>query len=461
MAFRLYNVSIKDSIIQLIDEYRGLDNSNFYTLLVGNNGTGKSTLLSTIARNYKEAFKNGKDLFFENDYVHLPNKVLALTNSISDKFPIDDSFSNRYKCSNIKYSQLKYVYLGARNYSNSFSSRTLITKSLDIVLENYTMNSASKIYQHIFDYLDYEPILQIKYRLHRLMLNNKDRESICKIIEERLLLQNSYNNRYINNEFVNYVKSNFHKILDFLENKTQLNDSLIINFSKENIKRIISDETIYYKQKEIYLVIDILRKLRIITGYEIYVYKKNGQNFNLNDASSGESCILSMFLGLIPLIENNSLVLIDEPEISLHPLWQTKYMELLTEIFSYYTGCHIIIATHSHFLVTNLPILTSSVVVLSMNKEKINGKLLEKATSGWSAEDILFNVFKVPSSRNFYLVQRVSRILELISSMKSDTEECKTLIDEILPFYNILKDDDPLKDILLLIRKSVSYDKEN
>ena len=42
-----------------------------------------------------------------------------------------------------------------------------------------------------------------------------------------------------------------------------------------------------------------------------------------------------------------------------------------------------------------------------MNKEKINGKLLEKATSGWSAEDILFNVFKVPSSRNFYLVQRV------------------------------------------------------
>ena len=145
------------------------------------------------------------------------------------------------------------------------------------------------------------------------------------------------------------------------------------------------------------------------------MYKKNGQSFNLNDASSGESCILSMFLGLIPLVENNSLILIDEPEISLHPLWQTKYIELLSEIFSYYTGCHIIIATHSHFLVTNLPLLTSSVVVLSMNKDKITGQLLENSTSGWSAEDILLNVFKVPSSRNYYLAQKVSRILELIS----------------------------------------------
>ena len=34
-------------------------------------------------------------------------------------------------------------------------------------------------------------------------------------------------------------------------------------------------------------------------------------------------------------------------------------------------------------------------------------------------------------------------------------------INEILPFYDILKDDDPLKDILLLIRKITNNDKKN
>src|SRR5690606_29722985 len=100
----------------------------------------------------------------------------------------------------------------------------------------------------------------------------------------------------------------------------------------------------------------------------------------------------------------NSIILIDEPEISLHPNWQIQYMNLLQSAFADYTDCHFIISSHSHFLVTDLVPDKSTIVSFSINEYGVViNESLTFETHGWSTENILYRVFGVSSVRNHYL----------------------------------------------------------
>ncbi|CDG88782.1 hypothetical protein XBFFL1_240001 [Xenorhabdus bovienii str. feltiae Florida] len=59
-------------------------------------------------------------------------------------------------------------------------------------------------------------------------------------------------------------------------------------------------------------------------------------------------------LGISSVIKDNSLILIDEPEVCLHPEWQEKYIKLLIDIFKINKKCHFIITTHSPQIIANL-----------------------------------------------------------------------------------------------------------
>ncbi|MXV21053.1 AAA family ATPase [Deinococcus xianganensis] len=73
---------------------------------------------------------------------------------------------------------------------------------------------------------------------------------------------------------------------------------------------------------------------------------------NADNLSSGQ---LSFFIGLMILsisLEDNCVILIDEPEISLHPEWQKKFIEILYKIADYHKNCYFFIATHSPIIVS-------------------------------------------------------------------------------------------------------------
>ena len=67
---------------------------------------------------------------------------------------------------------------------------------------------------------------------------------------------------------------------------------------------------------------------------------------DLSDLSSGEQNVIVMLYYLVFEYKKNKLLLIDEPEISLHVAWQYQYIEELEEILELNDG-QAIIATHS------------------------------------------------------------------------------------------------------------------
>lgn len=57
-----------------------------------------------------------------------------------------------------------------------------------------------------------------------------------------------------------------------------------------------------------------------------------GEEFDINDLSSGEKQLFLRTLSIKMLEPKNSIILIDEPELSLHPKWQQRIVEVYKKI---------------------------------------------------------------------------------------------------------------------------------
>ncbi|MDE1208363.1 ATP-binding protein [Tenacibaculum larymnensis] len=461
-GFRLYSLGLENKSI-ITDKVRLINDSdssydNYFSLIIGNNGTGKSRILSEIARffNKLKQEENQSNLFRDSRFVYnsIPSKIIAVTNSISDKFPIDQSFRpSRHSILEFYHRDFKYNYLGTRNKVNSFSNKALMNRALEIVFESYSEFDVSRNFRHIFDYLHYEPIIKLNYRLNTSYFekrNDISPETLIRFIKER----NSNKFNYRSENIIDIVKARANDLCDFLLDKLyyhQKENELTINFSEKNIGRIYRDNSLYSENVYEYDLINILRRIGLIRTFEIQVFKKGGKPFNFRDASSGEANILSTLLSLIPLLKDNSLILIDEPEISLHPLWQSKYIDLLNKILKNVKGCHIIIASHSPFLATDLNPNNSCVITLKDRRGHIESKIISKSTYGWSSEDILKNVFEMPSTRNFDLYDSVSKALFLLANENRSNNELKKIQQRLKEFYPSILENDPIKSVIKAI----------
>ena len=76
----------------------------------------------------------------------------------------------------------------------------------------------------------------------------------------------------------------------------------------------------------------------------------DGQTLELDALSSGEQHELVLLYDLLFRVKPNTLVLIDEPELSLHVNWQKSFLPDLLKIVEA-TGYDVILATHSPFIV--------------------------------------------------------------------------------------------------------------
>ncbi|MCP4137750.1 MAG: ATP-binding protein [bacterium] len=96
----------------------------------------------------------------------------------------------------------------------------------------------------------------------------------------------------------------------------------------------------------------------------------SGKEFNITGLSSGEKQLFFRIMALKMVEANNSIILVDEPEISLHPSWQQKILKVYETVGK---NNQIIVGTHSPH------------VVSAAKKESV--RLLKKADGGISVLD--------------------------------------------------------------------------
>lgn len=82
-------------------------------------------------------------------------------------------------------------------------------------------------------------------------------------------------------------------------------------------------------------------------------FVRKGRIISLGNMSSGEKMLLLRTITILNSIRQNSIVIIEEPELHLDPVWSRQLTTLFNTILSEY-NTHIIIATHNYSIINSV-----------------------------------------------------------------------------------------------------------
>ena len=133
--------------------------------------------------------------------------------------------------------------------------------------------------------------------------------------------------------------------------------------------------------KVIDIISNIINGQFIVDDFKGVIYEKNGKEIDIDNVAQG----IKGF-GLIQLLLKNkqlnprTLLIIDEPEIHLHPTWQILYAEILT-ILSKKLDIPILLTSHSPYFIEALKAYTEK---YNFN-DKTNFYISKKSKDGLSS----------------------------------------------------------------------------
>lgn len=233
------------------------------------------------------------------------------------------------------------------------------------------------------------------------------------------------------------AKGELRKFLDVL--KAYNEDSFVYNAITQtltlsyNLDAWIRIREFYGTEKRLYCLIHLLNSSGFLAGIQTFFNKsdKTISNFHL---SEGEQQLITL-LGLREiLLEQNSLILLDEPDTFLHPVWQHTFVGDLIENMDYPKGGeflpfhnepNIFITTHSLNLLNNADRQFSKVSIIRDGKEiKIPVKFYGKKIS-----HINYNLMNV-SERPLAIQNKINNLFEFLEI--ENLNESQKLYDELM-----------------------------
>ncbi|MCV7799532.1 AAA family ATPase [Escherichia coli] len=360
------------------------ESTSLVNIITGNNGSGKSSILAEIS---KQEYVTGKN-------------VICLSNTSTNKFP--------------KIKSHRFHILNQ-------SSNTL-TKALKKVVVSNSHNKIGSSHAHIFPrvlaYLDFNEQLTFKFTIFPY-------ESFIRKFQSEM-----YNNELIG--------SDIDEITNHLRNLIEINDDtasstdhgvkgshilyLEYAFTYESEKRI---NTIHNRLIELMLKHErILKKNHLIHDIEITLSRVHSI-IPSSHLSSGEACYMATLAFILTYISDNSVIIIDEPENSLHPRWQKKYTSNLLDLL-YYFDIRIILATHSPMIVIGAVEDHSG---LSVFKSE-NSTLSPLEGNETNIDEVMVDVFGVLTSRSRYFSYKINEILNEYNNKKIDINSARDKLNK-------------------------------
>lgn len=368
--FRLFSSSSD----YIIDNFNIPDSNNEgsgLTVLVGENGCGKTTILDAISScilEYKAETFNISDM--ENPKAKTEIKIF------SDKeFNVLGTFPNTdFKAQGFWFKG------GLRNRgSKSYLSSQVVYDQLFIKVDpNKPKDNSPDLRLSVNN-----PFSGKRFNDTDILYLDKNR-----LFQTRSGTYNSTRFDRIMNDFsFQYTKNS--------DNIEDLNFDLIEKIKRGKIENKFLESAIteFEKISNYKVQLDFLDNYNPFKNANFIIKKDNNQQISLSSLGSGYEMLFSLIYSYYMSIQNekNLIILIDEPELHLHPSIQKKFVDFLLDISK---TTQIIITTHSSLLIKQLS-YNNLIKTLIINKDKPFSLIGDRKLSYVSSNETNFLAFNL------------------------------------------------------------------
>ena len=453
------------------------------TLLMGANGTCKSRVLSSLVNllrqaeeriNPKERLRGG--MFFRphpserdleclsaaivrdgipvylfkqgsrSSMTNLPSRVLAIANLVKDRFTFVE-----WEREKVPF----YFYLGVRQASNLTTTgamdRLVSDAFLNIIADAGKYATFTKWVEKLFP----DCKLGLAFARFSSTQNNRFLANPEEWVERQAgsMRPPEVVQRLL--EQLEGRKSALRRVLGLIEEFSEKVERVDLSGSKRSPTRVLQFDRLPTQAREnlgeFRHALSLASSLRLLSRPSLIL--NSGHWLDFMHLSSGEQNLLATGARLIGFAEPGSLIVIDEPEVSLNVAWQQRYIELISDALKHAAGCHVIIASHSPYLVADLHAENATVVVVERRGGKLRFKSHAGQFWGWGSEAILYEVLGLPSASNYHFSRELAAVLKLIQDGSTDVQPFQEFLKKCEQF-DLSADAEPLR---LLIEEVWGY----
>lgn len=224
-----------------------------------------------------------------------------------------------------------------------------------------------------------------------------------------------------NNEEINNIENLILKYIDYFIYEKSLTSTDGYKALQDDIDEIFEGFKLSFQFKNI----DFNNKKPVFENYDSI---RDDINIKLNDLSTGEKTLLSKILYLYLKEAKDKLILIDEPELSLHPSWQNRVLKIY-ENFAKINNNQIILATHSPYIIGGAKKEYLKVLVTNQGEIEIIDNFDQ--SYGLEVSKVLTDIMGVEELRTPKIENDLLKLKRMIIKNEFQTEKFKKLLNDL------------------------------
>lgn len=177
----------------------------------------------------------------------------------------------------------------------------------------------------------------------------------------------------------------------YTDHRTHLKEKLYFSQPESNIvEEIVTNNKLEYIYSKISSVCqgDVVKGKRASLGYRVAGSDKTLDVRNLSTGLKTFAILKTLLLN--GHIEPNGTIILDEPEIHLHPQWQLLFAELIVLLHREF-GLHVLLNTHSPYFLNAIEVYAAKYNVA----DKCKYYLTENVNESAELEDVTGNIEKI------------------------------------------------------------------